>query len=208
MLNERQKNIYEFIVSFIDKNQIPPTVREICEGVGIKSTSTVSSDLKALTEKNYIKKHSLKSRSIEITKNNYDISNLNIEEPKIDTINVPIIGNVAAGSPILAEENIEDFFPIPSYYSKFGNVFMLKVKGESMIEAGIFEGDKILVRSQNTANNGDIVIALIENEATVKTYSNSNGIIKLIPHNSTMEPIIPEKLEILGKVIGLFRDYY
>lgn len=202
-MNSRQQNILDFIIEFINRYQVPPTVREICEGVGAKSTSTVSTDLKVLQDEGYIKRRSQKSRSIEIVKDAFSF-----EATKEETIDVPVLGSVAAGVPIFADENIDYFFPVPKYFEKQGELFMLVVSGDSMIEAGILNGDRILVRRQNTADNGDIVVALIDDSATVKTFFKEKGLVKLIPHNSSMDPIIPDKLDILGKVIALYRDNF
>lgn len=202
MLNERQERLFGFLVDFISKNQFPPSVREMCKGANIKSTSTVSSDLKILEEYGYINKNDSTSRSIEILKDKAG----NEKIAKEDTINVPILGKVSAGAPITAIENIEFYFPIPSYYAKQGDLFMLEISGESMIEAGILNGDKVLVKKTNTANHKDIVIALIGDEATCKRLYKKDDHIMLLPENSSMEPIIPDHLEILGVVISLFRE--
>ncbi|EHR34458.1 transcriptional repressor LexA [Helcococcus kunzii] len=201
MLNERQEKVLEFLIDYISKNQFPPSVRDICAGVGIKSTSTANGDLNKLEKYGYIKRGSQTSRSIEIVKDLYG-STRNQEE----TIDVPIVGKVSAGQPITAIENIEFYFPIPSYYSKQGELFMLEISGESMIEAGILDGDKVLVKKTNAAEHGEIVIALIDDEATCKRLYNKNGQVMLVPENSTMKPIIPDNLTILGKVISLFRE--
>lgn len=201
MLNERQENVLEFLIDYISKNQFPPSVRDICAGVGIKSTSTANGDLNKLEKLGYIKRGSQTSRSIEIVKD-VDGSSRSQEE----TIDVPIVGKVSAGKPITAIENIEFYFPIPSYYAKQGDLFMLEISGESMIEAGILDGDKVLVKKTNQANHGEIIIALIDDEATCKRLHNKNGQVMLIPENSSMDPIIPDNLSILGKVISLFRE--
>lgn len=203
MINSRQEKIFNFLKIYIEKYQFPPTIRDICQGAGVKSTSTVSNDLSTLEEEGYIKRSSLKSRSIEIVQKDDFYQDIKEKE---DTIDIPVLGQVAAGQPIFAEENIDYYFPIPSYYSNKGDLFILKVKGESMIEAGILDGDKILVRSQTSANNGDIVVALIDDGATVKYFQTKNGRVELIPANSSMSPIIPDNLLILGKVIALFRE--
>lgn len=203
MFNDRQKRLFNFLVEYISKNQFPPSVREMCQGANIKSTSTVSSDLKILEDNGYIRKNNLKSRSIEILK---DFEGNNIIE-KEETIDVPIVGRVAAGAPILAIENIEYYFPIPAYYANKGELFILEISGDSMIEAGILDGDKILVKKTNYADHGEIIVALIDDEATCKRLYNKNGKIMLIPENSSMDPIIPSNLRILGKVISLFREH-
>lgn len=210
-LSKRQQDIYKYLVSFKNENHYPPSVREICKEVGVKSTSTVQKDLKQLEDLEYIRRGDKnKSRAIEIIDKNQDSNTTNynaiIDLHKEDTIDIPIVGRVAAGEPIFAEQNIEDNFPIPASYSNKGDLFMLKVRGESMIEAGILDGDLVLVRKQNLCDNGDIVVALIEDGATVKTFRRENGVVMLIPENSSMSPIIPEHCDILGKVISLYRE--
>jgi len=203
---DRQKQILDFVNKFTHEKGYPPSVREICKAVGFKSTSTVHGYLSKLEENGLIKKDATKPRALKImddtnkTLEGY-ISNTEIE-------NVPIIGKVTAGQPILAFESVEDTFPIPVDFLHNSTSFMLKVKGESMIEAGILDGDLILVKQQQTASNGEIVVALIDDEATVKTFYKENGHIRLQPENSSMEPIIVESnISILGIVIGLFRKY-
>ena len=209
-LNKRQQGIYEYLLHFKNENQYCPSVREICHALEIKSTSTVHKDLNKLEDLGYIRKTNNHSRAIEIIVKEESTSkekeNNIFDIPKEDTIDIPIVGRVAAGEPIFAEENIEFTFPIPAYYANKGDLFMLKVKGESMIEAGILDGDLVLVRKQNYCDNGDTVLALIEDGATVKTFRKENGVVKLIPQNSSMSPIIPDYCDILGKVIALFRE--
>lgn len=209
-LNKRQQGIYEYLLHFKNENQYCPSVREICHALEIKSTSTVHKDLNKLEDLGYIRKTNNHSRAIEIIVKEESTSkekeNNIFDIPKEDTIDIPIVGRVAAGEPIFAEENIEFTFPIPAYYANKGDLFMLKVKGESMIEAGILDGDLVLVRKQNYCDNGDTVVALIEDGATVKTFRKENGVVKLIPQNSSMSPIIPDYCDILGKVIALFRE--
>ncbi|NLW51801.1 MAG: transcriptional repressor LexA [Tissierellia bacterium] len=209
-LNKRQQDIYEYLLHFKNENQYCPSVREICHALEIKSTSTVHKDLNKLEDLGYIRKTNNHSRAIEIIVKEESTSkekeNNIFDIPKEDTIDIPIVGRVAAGEPIFAEENIEFTFPIPAYYANKGDLFMLKVKGESMIEAGILDGDLVLVRKQNYCDNGDTVVALIEDGATVKTFRKENGVVKLIPQNSSMSPIIPDYCDILGKVIALFRE--
>jgi len=199
-INQRQEKVFEYIKQYIEINSFPPSVRDICKGVNIKSTSTAYGDLKKLENLGYIKTNSAKSRSIEIVKEE--------EEDQLmeETISIPVLGRVAAGEPILAVENIDYFFPVPSHYSNKGDLFILTIAGESMIDAGILDGDKVLVRKQNTAENGDIVVALIEDSATVKRFFNEDGRIYLKPENSNMDIIVPDNLIILGRVIALFRD--
>lgn len=198
-LSEKQKQILEYMKKEVKTKGYPPSVREICEAVGLRSTSTVHGHLSRLEKKGYIKRNPTKPRAIEI---------LSTERiPQREFINVPVIGQITAGTPILAVENIEDTFPIPLDYVHNDNVFMLKVKGESMINAGIFDKDLILVRQQNTAENGDIVVALIEDFAVVKRFFKEKDFIRLQPENPTMSPIIVKDVKILGKVTGLFRKF-
>lgn len=206
MLTQRQNLIYNFIIKFKIDNQYSPSVREIGKQLGIRSTSTVHNDIAKLEELGLIKRAQNKSRSIEICNEDFKPNTFD-KIIKEDTIDVPIVGNVAAGIPITAIEEHDEMFPIPSSYANKGSLFMLRVKGDSMIEAGILDGDMVLVRQQNTCENGDIVVALIDESATVKTFMNENGIIKLIPQNSSMEPIIPDQCDILGKVISLYRQH-
>ena len=200
-LSEKQQNVLEYLKQSIDEKGYAPSVRDICKDVGIKSTSTVHAYLKKLTALGFIEMDNTISRSIRLPEPIRQLGGS-------DLVEVPIVGQVAAGSPILAQENIEDTFTVSSAYTKNSTVFMLKVKGDSMIEAGILEGDLILVKQQATANNGDIVVAVMEDEATVKTYYKEKDRIRLQPENSTMDPIIVyEDIIIAGKVIGLFRSY-
>lgn len=203
-MNDRQKQVLDFIKQFIAKNQLAPTVRDIQNGVGIKSTSTVSNDLTKLEKEGYIERSNLKSRAIKLlVDNEYEDEILSSKE---ETIDIPVLGNIAAGSPTYAEENIESYYPVPTHITKNKDYFLLKVKGDSMIEAGILEDDLILVEKTNYANHGEIVVALIEDSATVKRLYKKNGQVMLIPENSSMDPIIPEYMEILGRVISLFRE--
>ena len=197
-LNQRQESIYKFLISFKEDKQYSPSVREIRDALEIKSTSTVHSDLKKLEDLGLIVKSDNASRTIEIVGQE--------EVSKEETIDIPVYGYVAAGEPIFADNNVIERFPIPSFYSSKGELFMLTIRGDSMIEAGILDGDKVLVRKQNTCENGDIVVALIEDGATVKRFWKSNGRIELLPENSSMSPIVPEYFEVLGRVIALYRD--
>lgn len=197
-ISAKQKEILEYLKSQIVSKGYPPAVREICEAVKLKSTSSVHSHLETLEKNGYIRRDPSKPRAIEIID---DIFNLSRRE----MVNVPIVGTITAGQPILAVENVEGYFPIPSEYMPNEETFMLKVKGESMINAGIFDGDKILVQKQSSASNGEIVVALIDDSVTVKTFYKENGHYRLQPENDTMDPIIVPELNILGKVIGLFR---
>lgn len=194
-LSLKQIEILEFIKSEFLNKGYPPSVREICKAVDLKSTSTVHSHLGKLEQKGYIRRDPTKPRAIEILD----------EIPTKRITSVPIVGNVTAGKPILAFENIEDTFPLPDEIIKDDNVFMLKVHGDSMIDAGILDGDYVIVRQQNDAINGDIVVALIGDEATVKRFYKEENYIKLKPENQFMSPIISKDVMILGKVIGLFR---
>ncbi len=202
---EKQKKILDYVNSHTLERGFPPSVREICTAVGFKSTSTVHSYLKKLEEDGLILKDATKPRALKVL----DESAKNLEGYVADQEieNIPLVGKITAGSPILAVENIEDTFPIPVRYLENSTSFMLKVKGESMINASIMDGDYIIVKQQNTANNGDIVVALIEDEATVKTFYKESDHFRLQPENSDYEPIILKELSILGKVIGLFRNY-
>jgi repressor LexA len=197
-LTHRQTDILEFIKRVIRQKGYPPSVREIGDAVGLMSSSTVHGHLQTLEEKGYIRRDPTKPRAIEILDSSSDVN-----EKK--TVSVPILGRVTAGQPILAQENIEDTFPLPVDLVNSDNVFMLRVKGESMIEAGIMDGDLILVRQQNIARNGEIVVALIGDEATVKRFYREKTLIRLQPENSMMEPIYSQDVTVLGKVIGVFR---
>lgn len=197
-LTDKQQEILDYIKQVIAQKGYPPSVREICSAVELKSTSTVHGHLERLEKKGFIRRDPTKPRAIEILDEN--------PYPSKEIISVPIIGTVAAGKPILAVENIEDTFPIPAdYFPTNKQMFMLQVKGNSMIEAGINDGDYIIVQQQNTADNGDVVVAMIDDSATIKTFYRENGHIRLQPHNSNMEPIIVDDCVILGKAIGLFR---
>ena len=209
-LNKREKAILKFIQKQVENNGYPPSVREIGKAVGLSSTATVHSYLAKLTEKGYIKKETQKGRTLKLLKgtDNKEIvkENKNYYTGK-EMVEVPVIGKITAGEPILAVENVTDTFPIPIDFVGNSESFMLTVRGESMIEAGILDGDYILVKKQNTANNGEIVVALIDDEATVKTFYKEKNYIRLQPENSTMEPIIVDDCSILGKLIGIFRNY-
>ena len=197
-ITDKQKEILEYIKEMILKKGYPPAVREICEAVHLKSTSSVHSHLESLEKNGYIRRDPTKPRTIEILDDDFALT-------RREVVNVPVIGTVAAGTPILAEQNIEDYLPIPAEMLPNKAVFMLKVKGNSMIEAGIYSGDKVIVAKQPDAENGDKVVALVDDSATVKTFYKENGHFRLQPENSTMDPIILDHVEILGKVIGLFR---
>ena len=207
-LNKREKAILKFIEKEVLTNGYPPSVREIGKAVGLKSTATVHGYIAKLEEKGYIKKESQKGRTLKLLKGGV-AGQTKIEEKPVysgkEMVDVPVIGKITAGEPILAFENVTDTFPIPLDFVGNSESFMLIVRGESMIEAGILSGDYILVRKQNTVENGEIAVALIEEEATVKTFYKEKDHIRLQPENSTMDPIIVPNCEILGKVIGVFR---
>ncbi len=197
----KQKEILEFIKAEILRKGYPPSVREICEAVSLKSTSSVHSHLETLEKNGYIRRDPTKPRAIEIMDDSFQMV-------RHEMTSVPIIGTVAAGVPILAEQNIEGYFPIPADMVPAGDSFVLKVKGDSMIKAGIFNGDRIFIHACNTAENGDTVVALVDDSATVKTYYKEDGHYRLQPENDSMEPIILDDVEILGKVFGIFRLYH
>ena len=197
-ISAKQQEILEYIKETILKKGYPPSVREICEAVSLKSTSSVHSHLETLEKNGYIRRDPTKPRTIEIVDDSFNLT-------RREVVNVPLIGSVAAGQPILAEENIENYFPIPVEFLPNESIFMLRVKGESMINAGIFDGDQVLVKQQNTARNGEIVVALLEDSATVKRFFKEDGHYRLQPENDAMAPIIADQVDIQGKVIGLFR---
>ena len=199
-ITAKQQQILDYIKDEILKKGYPPTVREIGETVNLKSTSSVHSHLETLEKNGYIKRDPTKPRAIEICDDSFQIV-------RTEMVSLPVIGNVAAGQPIFAEENIEDYFPVPADMVPKGESFILKVRGDSMINAGIFSGDRIFVNSCNTANNGDMVVAMIEDGATVKTFYKENGYIRLQPENDEMDPIIVDDCQIIGKVFGVFRFY-
>ena len=197
-ISSKQREILEYIKQEILNKGYPPAVREICEAVHLKSTSSVHSHLETLDKNGYIRRDPTKPRAIEIIDDNFNLT-------RREVVNVPIIGQVAAGQPLLAVENIENYFPIPTEFMPNAETFMLKVKGDSMINAGIFNGDKILVQKQSDAQNGDIVVALVDDSATVKTFYKEDGHFRLQPENDTMDPIIVNECSILGKVFGIMR---
>lgn len=199
-ISGKQREILEYLKSQILNRGYPPAVREICEAVKLKSTSSVHSHLETLEKNGYIRRDPSKPRAIEIMDDGFNLT-------RRDLVNIPIVGTITAGQPILAVENVEGYFPIPMEYMPNEETFMLKVKGQSMINVGIFDGDKILVQKQNTASNGEIVVALLDDSVTVKTFYKENGYFRLQPENDTMDPIIVPELDILGKVIGLFRMF-
>ena len=197
-ITAKQTEILEYIKECVLKKGYPPSVREICEAVHLKSTSSVHSHLATLEEKGYIRRDPTKPRTIEIIDEEFNPA-------RRELVNIPVVGTVAAGQPILAEENISDYFPVPADILPNADVFMLEVKGESMINAAILNGDKLIVRIQNTAENGDKVVALLDDSATVKTFYKEDGHYRLQPENDSMDPIIAGHVQILGKVVGVIR---
>ena len=197
-LTPKQEQILDYLKECILKKGYPPAVREICEAVNLKSTSSVHSHLETLEKKGYIRRDPTKPRAIEICDDNFQMV-------RTEMVSIPVLGNVAAGMPIFAEQNIESYFPVPAEYIPKGETFALRVRGDSMINVGIFHGDQIFVNACNTASNGDIVVALVDDSATVKTFYKENGYIRLQPENDSMDPIIVEDCTILGKVFGVFR---
>lgn len=195
----KQLEIYEYIKSQIQEKGYPPSVREICKAVGLSSTSTVHAHLSKLEQKGYIRKDPTKPRAIELLKDSLI---------KKEMVDIPIIGKVTAGQPILAFENIEDNFTLPlSFVKSNKELFMLKVSGESMINVGILDGDYAIIEKSSVAENNDIVVALIDNEATIKRFFKENGYYRLQPENSTMEPIIVKECSVIGKLVGVYRRY-
>ncbi|MCI8373908.1 MAG: transcriptional repressor LexA [Lachnospiraceae bacterium] len=199
-ISKKQTEILEYIKSQILNKGYPPSVRDICEAVDLKSTSSVHSHLETLEKNGYIRRDPTKPRAIEIIDDNFNLV-------RREVVNVPIVGRVAAGQPILAVENVESYFPIPMEFMPNEQCFMLKVQGESMINAGIFDGDTILVEQCQTARNGDMVVALVDDSATVKTFYQEADHIRLQPENDSMEPIIVPSCQILGKVFGVIRFF-
>lgn len=197
-ITKKQTEILEYIKSQILNKGYPPSVRDICTAVNLKSTSSVHAHLETLEKNGYIRRDPTKPRAIEIIDDNFNLT-------RREVVNVPLIGQVAAGQPLLAVENITSYFPIPAEFIPKEEVFMLNVKGESMVNAGIYDGDQIIVKQQSTASNGEIVVALVDDFATVKRFYKENGHIRLQPENDFMEPIIVDSCEIIGKVIGLIR---
>jgi repressor LexA len=197
-ISRKQQEILDYLKEEILSKGYPPTVREICEKVGLRSTSSVHSHLNTLERNGYIRRDPTKPRAIEICDDSFQMV-------RTEMASLPIVGNVAAGQPILAQENIENYFPVPAEIVPSGDSFALRVRGDSMINVGIFNGDLLFVNSCNTARNGEIVVALVEDEATVKTFYKENGYIRLQPENDTMDPIIVDHCVILGKVFGVFR---
>ena len=197
-ISKKQLEILEYIKSEILRIGYPPAVREICEAVNLRSTSSVHAHLESLEKNGYIRRDPTKPRAIEIIDDTFNLT-------RRETVNVPMVGQVAAGEPILAEQNISNYFPIPMEFMPNNDTFMLTVKGESMINVGIYDGDYVLVEQCNTARNGDMVVALVDDSATVKTFYKEDGYYRLQPENDSMDPIIVFDCQILGKVIGVFR---
>ena len=197
-ISDKQAQILEYIKDLIMEKGYPPAVREICEAVHLKSTSSVHSHLATLEKRGYIRRDPTKPRAIEICDDNFQML-------RTETASLPVVGRVAAGEPILAEQNIESYFPVPAEYVPRGESFVLKVHGTSMINAGIMDGDYIFVNSCRNAENGEIIVALIDDSATVKRFYKEDGHIRLQPENDEMEPIIVEDCQILGKVFGVYR---
>jgi repressor LexA len=216
-LSTREKKILDYMRAEIKKKGYPPTVREVCAALGIRSTSTVHKALGSLEAQGFIRKDPSKRRAVEVlngedeqtpVRKNSGRREDDDTRERTDIVEIPVVGRIAAGSPILAEENIEESIPVPSRFLGKGTNFMLTVKGESMIEAGIFDGDYLLVHMQNTAENGDIVVAMIdgfESEATVKTFYKEKDHIRLQPENHSMSPILVKEVKVLGRVKGVFR---
>ena len=200
-ISSKQQEILDYIKNEILNRGFPPAVREICEAVHLKSTSSVHSHLEALEKNGYIRRDATKPRAIEIIDDNFNLA-------RREVVNVPLVGTVAAGQPILAVENIETYFPVPAEFMPNEQSFMLRVKGDSMVNVGIFDGDQVLVKQQTSAENGDIVVALVEDTATVKTFYKEDGYYRLQPENDYMDPIlVQDNLQILGKVFGVFRFF-
>lgn len=197
-ISAKQREILEYIKAEILRIGYPPAVREICEAVNLRSTSSVHSHLETLEKNGYIRRDPTKPRAIEIIDDSFNLT-------RREMVNVPMVGQVAAGEPILAEQNITNYFPIPMEFMPNNDTFMLTVKGESMVNVGIYDGDYVLVESRSTASNGEIVVALVEDSATVKTFYKEDGYYRLQPENDFMDPIIVREVQILGKVIGVFR---
>lgn len=200
-ISPKQQEILDFIKQEILNRGFPPSVRDICEAVHLKSTSSVHAHLGTLEKNGYIHRDPTKPRAIEILDDDFNLS-------RREVVNVPILGRVAAGEPLLAVENIEDYFPIPTEYLPNAELYMLQVKGESMINVGVLNGDHVLVQKQSTASDGDMVVAMVDDSATVKTYYKEDEYYRLQPENDYMEPILVYgELQILGKVIGVFRFF-
>ena len=197
-ISPKQQEILEYIKSQILERGFPPAVRDICEAVHLKSTSSVHSHLETLEKNGYIRRDPTKPRAIEILDESFNFT-------RREMVNVPMVGRVAAGEPLLAEQNVENYFPIPMEFMPNNQTFMLRVKGDSMINIGIFDGDLVLVEQRQTARNGEVIVALVEDGATVKRFFKEEGVFRLQPENDALDPIIVKEVQILGKVIGVFR---
>ena len=197
-ISPKQQEILEYIKSQILERGFPPAVRDICEAVHLKSTSSVHSHLETLEKNGYIRRDPTKPRAIEILDESFNFT-------RREMVNVPMVGRVAAGEPLLAEQNVENYFPIPMEFIPNNQTFMLRVKGDSMINIGIFDGDLVLVEQRQTARNGEVIVALVEDGATVKRFFKEEGVFRLQPENDALDPIIVKEVQILGKVIGVFR---
>jgi repressor LexA len=211
MLTQRQQEVYEFVVAYADEHGYPPTVREIGEAVGLASPSTVHAHLANLERAGYVRRDPTKPRALELTRRERPVTATSATLPGVGEVRVlPLVGEIAAGGPLLAEENVEDHLAVPEPLSRGGEEFLLRVKGDSMVEAGILDGDYVVVQRQQTARDGDIVVALAgqdeaADEATVKRFFREQGRVRLQPENASMEPLYPEHVSILGKVVGVFR---
>ena len=199
-MSAKQQEILEYIKESILKRGYPPAVREICQAVHLKSTSSVHSHLAALEEKGYIRRDPTKPRTIEILDDTFNFN-------RREMVNIPVVGTVAAGEPLLAQEHIEDYFPFPAEILPNAETFMLHVRGESMVNAGILPGDQLIVEQRSTAENGEIVVALLDDSATVKRFYKEKGHYRLQPENDAMEPIYVDSVSILGRVVALLREY-
>ena len=197
-ISPKQQEILEYIKSQILERGFPPAVRDICEAVHLKSTSSVHSHLETLEKNGYIRRDPTKPRAIEILDESFNFT-------RREMVNVPMVGRVAAGEPLLAEQNVENYFPIPMEFMPNNQTFMLRVKGDSMINIGIFDGDLVLVEQRQTARNGEVIVALVEDGATVKRFFKEEGVFRLQPENDALDPIIVKEVQILGKGIGVFR---
>jgi repressor LexA len=213
MLSKRQREIFDFVIKYADKHGYPPTVREIGEAVGLASPSTVHAHLANLERAGYLKRDPTKPRALEVVGRGRTPAAIReaVRMPVAEPNRLPLVGEIAAGGPLLAEQNIEDYVGVPEPLSSGGDEFLLRVKGESMIEAGILPGDYVVVQRQQTARDGEIVVALAGDdeaaeEATVKRFFREKGRIRLQPENSTLEPLFPDHVQILGKVTGVFRS--
>ncbi len=203
-LTERQREIYEYIRKEVQKKGYPPSVREIGEAVGLSSSSSVHAQLEKLEQLGYLRRDPTKPRAIEIIGSNSDWEDYKFK----DLVNVPVVGVVTAGHPILADQNIQDYFPLPKDFTNSSDVFMLRVRGDSMINAGIHDGDMVVVNRDSSAKNGDIIVALLGEEATVKRFYKEQQQVRLQPENEKYEPIYATDIQIIGRVVGLVRKFH